>query len=94
MKRIAAWLQAMPLPMFRNSDGKPDAMLTAAAMALAVVLVKFALAGIVLAYGDKSVSVGPFDPLGAGSVLGPTFVSYVMRRNKDKSLAGGEGESK
>jgi len=60
----------------RNSDGKPDAMLTMAIMAYAVVLVKVLVGGMVLG----SFNFGAIDPSIALALLGPATTGYVIRR--------------
>ncbi len=62
----------------RNSAGKPDAMLTAAMIALAILLAKVLLAGLEV----RGVRVGPApDPGTIGALLLPTFGAYWARRN-------------
>ena len=62
--------------MLVNSRGRPDALLTFAAGAVAVVLLKTLLSGVVVA----GVTFGTMDAGLAGLILGTTLVAYTGKR--------------
>lgn len=74
----------------KNTDGKPDAILTLAAVSVLTVLAKVLLAGVVV----KSVHLGT--PPGAdviAALLTPTLGAYVARRWGDaKFSTNGNGK--
>lgn len=68
----------------KNTDGKEDAMLTMAFMALLVVLIKVSLSGVVV--GAANFGIGP-DASMVAALLTPTLSAYVARRYTDKKPA-------
>jgi len=61
------------LPTFTNTGGKKSFLLTAAALSLAAVLIRFLLANVTIG----PVVFGPVDSVLVLAVLAPTFVAYV-----------------
>lgn len=82
----------MHLPIFRNSAGKPDAMLTFAWVTLHVVLLRVLLAGITVA----GITCAGIDTGLAGVLLSSTLGAYVARRNQIgvKSPAPVDGDTR
>lgn len=66
----------MKLPMFENSAGERDYLLTASTLALATVLLKVALNGAVLA----GWACGTIDAALVGALLVPTLGAYTAKR--------------
>lgn len=73
----------------KNTENKPDAMLSLGVIALGVILVKFFLSEITIG----SVTFGQLDALVIASILTPTLGAYVARRHSDK-LTHGQKEKK
>lgn len=67
----------------KNTEGKPDAMLTVALVSLAVVLGKALLAGVTIG----PVNLGVMDGGLAAALLTPTLGAYVARRWTDAGSA-------
>lgn len=67
----------------KNSDGKPDAVLTFSLLAFLVVLVKFLIAGVVLDLNGVNYSFGTIDASVIAALLTPTLGAYVGRRYTD-----------
>lgn len=66
----------MTLPMFKNSLGDRDFLLTASALALAVVLAKALASGVVVG----TYSLGALDPGLVAALLAPTLTAYTVKR--------------
>ena len=65
----------------KNTSGKPDAMLTFASIAFAVVTFNVLLATIsALSFGEWDVSFSPMEASTLTAYLGATFGAYVSRR--------------
>lgn len=61
-------------------SGTPDTMLTLAVLSTLAVLLKFIVSGVVLKYGDKTLTCGVIDPLAIAAILTPTLTAYVQRK--------------
>lgn len=72
--------------MLRNTDGKKDAVLTMAAVAMAVVLVKILLSGLSLTIKGTIITFGTIDSALVGALLTPTLGAYVARRYTEKKF--------
>ena len=74
----------------KNTDGKPDAMLTFATVAfLAVTLnILFATVGTI-SYGENSIDFQTLDSGTMGVYLAATFTAYVSRRLTDRHYTSG-----
>ena len=75
----------------KNSEGKKDAMLTMAFMALVVVLLKALVGGIEFHIADKPVTLGSADASVITALLTPTLGAYVARKYTDKKYNKKEG---
>jgi hypothetical protein len=64
----------------KNSDGKPDTMLSFALVAFGLVCVKVLLGGIPFVIGGQSYTMVPIDAATIGALLTPTLTAYVVRR--------------
>jgi hypothetical protein len=73
----------------KNTDGKPDAMLTFAAIAFAVVIFKFLLAGVSFKIKGQDVSAGQVDASTIAALLTPTLGAYVARRHSETKYGAG-----
>jgi|HubBroStandDraft_2_1064218.scaffolds.fasta_scaffold356608_2 hypothetical protein len=70
---------------FKNSKGKPDAMLTFAILAFAISALKFLASGLVLELvAGKTVNLGTVDAASIAALLTPTLGAYVARRHSDQ----------
>lgn len=67
----------------RNSEGKPDAVLTMTVMVLVVILIKLLFAEVSVEIGDHMVKLGTMDAGVVASLLTPTLGAYVMRKHTD-----------
>ena len=67
----------------RNSEGKPDAVLTMTFMGFVVVLFKVVMGGVAVPFLD-GYSFGEIDATVIGALLTPTLGAYVARRYTDK----------
>ncbi len=74
----------MTLPMFTNSDGKRDFLLTASVTALATVLAKVLLAGV--SFKGFTFGAAP-DAALVGALLVPTLGAYTYKRVELKKAA-------
>lgn len=72
----------------RNTDGKPDAVLTMALWCLVVILVKLVFSGFALTVGTWSIGAGSVDGGIIAALLSPTLGAYVARRYTDKMHRG------
>lgn len=63
----------------KNSEDKPDSMLTLGAVSLAVVLIKFFLSDMTIG----PVVFGQLDGMVIAAILAPTLGAYVARRYTD-----------
>lgn len=68
----------------KNTDGKPDAVLTMTLAGFVVVLTKILLAGITIVMAGREISFGSIDGAVIGALLAPTLGAYVARRYTDK----------
>lgn len=68
----------------KNTEGKPDAVLTMALIGFLVVVFRVLLAGVSLVWGDKSLALSDIDTGTIGAILTPTLGAYVARRYTDK----------
>lgn len=67
--------------MVKNNWGKPDAMLTMSAIAMAVILLKILVNGLVITVGGAAVvTCGTIDGTVIGALLTPTLGAYVAHR--------------
>lgn len=74
--------------MVKNTDGKPDAILTMTVITLTIILLKFAVSGVTFAVdGSHSINFGAVDSGVIASLLGPTLGAYVARRYTEKKFA-------
>ena len=64
--------------LLKNSRGRPDFLMTAAALALGAAVVKFLLNAVVLG----PVNCGTTDAALIGAILAPTFLAYTAKRIK------------
>ncbi len=64
----------------KNTDGKPDAVLTFSAVSLAVILVKFIFSEITIG----PLAMGNLDAGVIAAILTPCLGSYCARRYTDK----------
>lgn len=80
--------------LFRNTAGKKDAILTMAVFAMAIILIKVLLDGVVITVaGNVLVNFGTVDSGIIGALLTPTLSAYVARRyteHKFKAIVGDE----
>lgn len=70
----------------KNTDGKPDAVLTLTLWGFIVVIVKVLLAGTVLTLKSISYKMGDIDAATIAAVLTPTLGAYVGRRYTDRKF--------
>lgn len=75
--------------MLKNSRGKPDALITFSAAAVATVLVKVLLNGVSTTIGAHPISFGTIDPTIIAAVLVPTIGAYTAKR-----LRGGRNDER
>lgn len=68
----------------KNTDGKPDAVLTMTLAGFVVILTKILLSGIVLNAFGRELTFGSIDGAVIGALLAPTLGAYVARRYTDK----------
>lgn len=66
----------MKLPLMTNSRGRPDFLMTAAALALGTVLAKFLANGVVV----SGYQLGALDSGLVAAILAPTFGAYTAKR--------------
>lgn len=64
--------------LLKNSQGRPDFLMTAATLTLAAVLVKVILNGAVVV----GIACGTIDPSLVGALLVPTLTAYTAKRIK------------
>jgi uncharacterized MnhB-related membrane protein len=64
--------------LMKNARGRPDFLMTAAALATLTVLLKVLLNGVVV----RGVNLGVIDPMLVGAVLAPTLGAYTLKRVK------------
>lgn len=76
----------MKLSWIKNSEGKPDAMLTLTVIVLAVVLIKVIFGGMSVHIYSWTMNVDPISPELAGVLLGPNIGAYVARRYTDRKF--------
>lgn len=77
----------MRLPWFRNTDGKPDAMLSFSVVAMATVIVKVLVGGTVIMLSEsRTLTFGGIDAAVIAALLTPTLGSYIARKYTDKKL--------
>lgn len=77
----------MKLRWIRNTDGKPDAVLTMAFMGFIVVLLKVLIGETTFDLGDHTYTFGGIDATVVGALLTPTLGAYVTRRWTEKRYA-------
>lgn len=68
----------------KNTEGKPDAVLTLAALSIFGVLFRVVFGGFHLAAGGVDISLPAIDAAVIGSLLTPTLGAYVARRYTDR----------
>lgn len=68
----------------KNTQGKPDAVLTMTVAGFAVVLLKVLVGGIAFTVAGKDVTLGTIDAGTIGAILTPTLGAYVARRYTDR----------
>lgn len=73
----------------KNTDGKPDAILTLSIVGFVTILVKLLFSGLTLTFKGKEVGIGNIDGSSIAAILTPTLGAYVARRYTDKKLASG-----
>lgn len=71
----------------KNTDGKPDAVLTMSFVAFLVVAVKYFLSGFILTIGSTTLQAEGVDGGAIAALLTPTLGAYVARRYTDKVSA-------
>jgi hypothetical protein len=71
----------------KNSDGKPDAVLTMALVGFAIVLVKVLASGVTFAFQGVDYNMGSVDASTVAAILTPTLGSYVARKYTDKKFS-------
>jgi hypothetical protein len=71
----------------KNTDGKPDAVLTMTLMGFIVVLMKFLVSNIVLNVAGHEITFGAADASAIGAMLTPTLGAYVARRYTDRKFS-------
>lgn len=71
----------------KNTEGKPDAVLTMAFLGFLVVLIKLLVAGGTLTIGSTVLTAGSVDAAMVAAVLTPTLGAYVARRYTDQKFA-------
>lgn len=64
----------------KNSEGKPDAMLSFSLIAFLVVIFKVLFGGTTWLIGAQTIAITPTDPGMVTALLGPTLFAYVARR--------------
>jgi hypothetical protein len=69
----------------KNTDGKPDAVLTMATLGFITCILKVLLAGAALTLGAKTFAAGTIDGGIIAAILTPTLGAYVARRYTDAS---------
>lgn len=70
----------------KNSDGKPDAMLTLTMVSFIVVMVKIMFGGTSINIGSFIMSIDAISPELAATLLGTNTAGYVFRRHTDKKF--------
>lgn len=64
----------------KNTDGKPDAVLTFALVGFVVVILKVALTGVVLTFANSSYAFGAIGSDEIAAILTPTLGAYVLKK--------------
>lgn len=77
----------MKIPMFSNSDGKKDAMLTFAVASFFIVCLKVLFGGMSVTIHDHPFSIGTIDASVIAAMLTPTLGAYVARRHTDSKIS-------
>lgn len=80
----------MKFNWMKNTDGRPDAVLTMTFVGFIVVVVKILLGGATIEYDGTKYSFGELDAAVVGALLTPTLGSYVARRWTDKKFKSEE----
>jgi hypothetical protein len=80
MKMNVGWV------WIKNSDGKPDTMLSFALVAFILVFVKVLLGGVALHIAGQVYTLTPIDAGTIGALLTPTLTAYVARRYTDRKF--------
>lgn len=73
----------IPWLWIKNSDGKPDAMLSFSLVAFITVIFKVFFGGTTWILGKQTVTITSIDPGMITALLGPTLFSYIARRWTD-----------
>lgn len=79
----------------KNTDGKPDAMLTFATISFFAVTLNVLLATIgQISFGGNVIEFQTLDSSTMGVYLAATFTAYVSRRLTDRHYVGDEDKKK
>jgi hypothetical protein len=68
----------------KNTDGKPDAVLTMTLLGFLTVLVRLLFSNVTLELLGKTITVGAIESGAIAAILTPTLGAYVARRYTDK----------
>lgn len=71
----------------RNTENRPDAVLTMTLLGFLIVIVKVLLAGMSVVVNGNTYGFGTIDAAVIAAVLTPTLGSYVARRYTDRKYA-------
>ena len=74
----------MRFEWMKNTEGRPDAVLTMAFVGFMIVAIKILFAGAVIEFNGNKYSFGAPDASVIGALLGPTLGAYVTRRWTEK----------
>lgn len=70
-------------------SGTPDAMLTFAAIAIAVCAIKFLANGVSFTFHSHLINLGTTDSTSYAALLGPTVFGYCNRKNNNPETTKG-----
>ena len=70
----------------KNTEGRPDAVLTMAIVGFVVVLVKVLLSGLTFTFEGRAIELGSIDASAIAAILTPTLGAYVSRRYTDRKF--------
>jgi hypothetical protein len=71
----------------KNTEGKPDAILTVSLLGFAVVILKLLLSGLSISVAGGTYAFGEIDAGQIAAMLTPTLGAYVSRRYTDRKYS-------